>query len=174
MKNWLGALAISMGLFFAPIGAAKDETTKHGKSKKTAVTGKSTKEKKSEASSKHAKSSKSKKKDVEKKSAKAKKKKAKTDHSKKPKTSKEGKLKSAQTSKDTDEVVGRTFEGKPVFEGSRSGHYFLDEIGNKEYVKDFSGEKIIGQTPSGKNIYEGPRGGHFYYTDSGNKEYLPR
>jgi hypothetical protein len=73
-----------------------------------------------------------------------------------------------------DEAVGKTADGKTVFEGAKNGHYFLNDKGDKTYVKDFVGAKIVGQTKKGQNIYEGPRGGHFYYTESGNKEYVKK
>ena len=73
-----------------------------------------------------------------------------------------------------DPSVGKTADGKAVFEGSRGGFYYLTEGGNKSYVKDFVGAKIVGKTADGKNIYEGPRGGHFYYNDAGDKVYVKK
>ena len=73
-----------------------------------------------------------------------------------------------------DEAVGKTDDGKTVFAGSKGGHYYLNDKGDKTYVKDFVGAKIVGQTKKGQNIYEGPRGGHYYYTESGNKEYVKK
>lgn len=71
-------------------------------------------------------------------------------------------------------MVGKTADGKVVYEGSRNGHYYLNDKGEKTYVNDFVGAKIVGQTKDGKPIYEGLRGGHFYYTASGNKEYVKK
>ena len=75
---------------------------------------------------------------------------------------------------DGDEVVGKTEEGKQVYEGSRGGHYYLNEKGDKVYVNEFVGAKIVGKTPGGKTIFEGPRGGHFYYNDKGDKVYVKK
>jgi hypothetical protein len=74
----------------------------------------------------------------------------------------------------TDEAVGKTADGKTVFAGSRGGHYYLNDKGEKTYVQDFVGAKIVGKTEKGQTIYEGPRGGHYYYNDNGNKVYVPR
>ena len=73
--------------------------------------------------------------------------------------------------KSADPVVGKTAAGKPVYEGSRGGFYYLTDGGNKSYVQDFVGAKIVGKTADGKNIYEGPKGGRFYYNDKGDKVY---
>jgi colicin import membrane protein len=70
-----------------------------------------------------------------------------------------------------DPAVGKTADGKTVYEGSKGGHYFLTEKGEKSYVKDFVGAKIVGKTADGKNIFEGPKGGKFYYNDKGDKVY---
>ena len=75
---------------------------------------------------------------------------------------------------DKEEAVGKTADGKVVYEGSKNGHYYMNDKGEKTYVKDFVGAKIVGQTESGKTIYEGPRGGHFYYNDNGNKTYVKK
>ncbi len=61
-----------------------------------------------------------------------------------------------------------------MYAGSRGGHYYLNDSGEKTYVKDFVGAKIVGKTEKGQTIYEGPRGGHYYYNDNGNKVYVPR
>lgn len=79
-----------------------------------------------------------------------------------------------EQSKSEDPVVGKTKDGKPVYEGARGGFYYLTEGKNKAYVKDFVGAKVVGKTPDGYTIYEGPRGGHFYYNDSGNKMYIKK
>jgi colicin import membrane protein len=76
--------------------------------------------------------------------------------------------------KANDEAVGKTNDGKVVFAGSKGGHYYLNDKGDKTYVKDFVGAKIIGQTKDGKSIYEGPRGGHYYYNDKGDKVYVKK
>ena len=59
-----------------------------------------------------------------------------------------------------------------MYEGSKHGHYYLNNKSEKTYVKDFVGAKIVGRTHDGREIYEGPRGGHFYYSANGNKEYV--
>lgn len=82
--------------------------------------------------------------------------------------------KPTETKKETrsdDPAVGKTADGKTVFEGSKGGHYFLTGKGEKSYVKDFVGAKIVGKTADGKNIFEGPKGGRFYYNDKGDKVY---
>lgn len=76
--------------------------------------------------------------------------------------------------KSEDPVVGKTKEGKEVYEGARGGFYYLTETGNKSYVKDFVGAKVVGKTPDGFPIYEGPRGGRFYYSASGEKIYVKK
>jgi hypothetical protein len=76
------------------------------------------------------------------------------------------------TAKSDDPVVGKTADGKPVYEGSRGGFYYLTDKGGKTYVKDFVGAKIVGKTKDGLNIYEGPKGGKFYYTAKGDKVYV--
>lgn len=78
------------------------------------------------------------------------------------------------TQKSQDPVVGRTKDGKPVYEGERGGFYYLTESGNKSYVNDFVGAKIVGKTADGLPIYEGPRGGRFYYSASGEKVYVKK
>jgi hypothetical protein len=75
-------------------------------------------------------------------------------------------------SKSKDPAVGKTADGKTVFEGSRGGYYYLSGKGDKVYVKDFVGAKIVGKTKDGLNIYEGPKGGKFYYTAKGDKVYV--
>jgi hypothetical protein len=74
----------------------------------------------------------------------------------------------------SDPVVGKTREGKPVFEGTQMGFYYLNDDGKRVYVNEFEGVKIVGKTSDGKNIYEGLRGGHFYFNDDGNKVYVKR
>lgn len=76
--------------------------------------------------------------------------------------------------KSEDPVVGKTKDGKPVYEGARGGFYYLTESGNKTYVKDFVGAKVVGKTADGLPIYEGPRGGRFYYDASGEKVYVKK
>ena len=71
-----------------------------------------------------------------------------------------------------DEAVGKTDDGKTVYAGSRNGHYYVNDKGDKTYVKDFVGAKVIGKTKSGQDIYEGPKGGHYYYNSNGNKTYV--
>lgn len=73
-----------------------------------------------------------------------------------------------------DEVVGKTKDGRTVFAGTRGGHYYLTDSGNRVYVQEFEGAKIIGKTADGRTIYEGPRSGHYYYNASGNKTYVPK
>lgn len=73
---------------------------------------------------------------------------------------------------DADPVVGKTASGKPVYEGARGGHYYRNERGEREYVRDFVGAKIVGKTEKGDVIYEGPKGGRFYYDSKGEKRYL--
>jgi hypothetical protein len=73
---------------------------------------------------------------------------------------------------EADPVVGKTSSGKPVFEGARGGHYYRNERGEREYVRDFVGAKIVGKTEKGDVIYEGPKGGRFYYDSKGEKRYL--
>jgi colicin import membrane protein len=83
-------------------------------------------------------------------------------------------MKSKSTSKEKasdDPAVGKTADGKTVYEGAKGGHYFLTDKGEKSYVKEFVGAKIVGKTPDGKNIFEGPKGGRFYYNDKGDKVY---
>lgn len=71
----------------------------------------------------------------------------------------------------SDPAVGKTADGKTVYEGAKGGHYFLTDKGEKSYVKDFVGAKIVGKTADGKNIFEGPKGGKFYYNAKGDKVY---
>ena len=78
------------------------------------------------------------------------------------------------TQKSEDPVVGKTKDGKPVYEGERGGFYYLTGSGNKSYVNDFVGAKIVGKTADGLPIYEGPRGGRFYYSASGEKVYVKK
>ncbi|HUI65933.1 MAG TPA: hypothetical protein VL126_13905 [Bacteroidota bacterium] len=73
-----------------------------------------------------------------------------------------------------DPAVGKTAEGKTVYEGARSGHYWMSEKGEKIYVQEFIGAKILGKTKDGKIIYLGFRGGKFYYSDKGDKVYLKK
>ena len=73
-----------------------------------------------------------------------------------------------------DRAVGKTAEGKTVYEGARLGHYWVSEKGEKVYVKEFIGAKIVGKTKDGKNIYLGLRGGKFFYDDKGDKVYLKK
>jgi hypothetical protein len=75
-------------------------------------------------------------------------------------------------SKSDDPAVGKTADGRTVFEGSRGGHYYLSDKGDKVYVKDFVGAKIVGKTKDGQNIFEGPKGGKFYYNAKGDKVYV--
>jgi colicin import membrane protein len=77
-------------------------------------------------------------------------------------------------SKSEDPAVGKTKDGKTVYEGARGGFYYLTEAGNKSYVQDFVGSKIVGKTADGLPIYEGPRGGRFYYSASGEKVYVKK
>ena len=74
--------------------------------------------------------------------------------------------------KNEDPAVGKTADGKTVFAGSRGGFYYLNDKGNKSYVKDFVGAKIVGKTKDGMNIYEGPKGGKFYYNAKMDKVYV--
>ena len=76
--------------------------------------------------------------------------------------------------KGNDEAVGKTADGKTVYAGSRGGHYYLNDKGDRTYVKDFVGAKVVGSTKDGRPIYEGPRGGHYYYSASGNKTYVSK
>jgi colicin import membrane protein len=78
----------------------------------------------------------------------------------------------AADAQNPDPVVGKTTDGKAVYEGSRGGFYYMTDKGDKAYVKDFVGAKIVGKTDDGKNIYEGPKGGKFYYKDDGTKIYV--
>jgi hypothetical protein len=78
------------------------------------------------------------------------------------------------SAKSEDPVVGKTRDGKPVYEGARGGFYYLTESGNKSYVQDFVGAKIVGKSADGLPIYEGPRGGRFYYSTSGEKVYVKK
>jgi colicin import membrane protein len=73
-----------------------------------------------------------------------------------------------------DEIVGKTADGKPVYAGSRGGHYYLTASGNKTYVDEFVGARIVGKTKDGSKIYEGPKGGWYYYNSNGNKTYVPK
>jgi len=75
-------------------------------------------------------------------------------------------------SKSADPAVGKTTDGKTVYEGSKGGHYYLSDKGDKVYVKDFVGAKIVGKTKDGQNIFEGPKGGKFYYNAKGDKIYV--
>lgn len=84
---------------------------------------------------------------------------------------KDAKSKTSAT-KNEDPAVGKTADGKTVFEGSKGGHYFLNDKGDKTYVKDFVGAKIVGKTKDGQNIFEGPKGGKFYYSAKGDKVYV--
>jgi len=74
--------------------------------------------------------------------------------------------------KNVDPAVGTTADGKTVYEGSKGGHYYLSDKGDKVYVKDFVGAKIVGKTKDGQNIFEGPKGGKFYYNAKGDKIYV--
>jgi hypothetical protein len=74
--------------------------------------------------------------------------------------------------KNADPAVGKTRNGKTVYEGSRGGFYYFTKSGHREYVQDFVGSKIVGRTPDGKNVFEGPRGGRFYYNARGEKIYV--
>lgn len=74
--------------------------------------------------------------------------------------------------KSDDPAVGKTADGKTVFEGSRGGFYYLSDKNAKVYVKDFVGAKIVGKTKDGDNIYQGPKGGKFYYSAKGDKIYV--
>lgn len=76
--------------------------------------------------------------------------------------------------KENDDAVGKTTDGKTVYAGSRGGHYYLTDKGDKSYVKDFVGAHVVGATKDGRPIYEGPRGGHYYYAASGIKTYVPK
>jgi len=89
-------------------------------------------------------------------------------------TTSKNKGKKETTQKSEDPVVGKTKDGKPVYEGERGGFYYLTESGNKSYVNDFVGAKIVGKTADGLPIYEGPRGGRFYYSASGEKVYVKK
>jgi len=71
-----------------------------------------------------------------------------------------------------DPVVGKTRNGKRVYEGARGGFYYLTEGGNRAYVRDFVGAKIVGKTADGLLTYEGARGGRFYYRKNGDKVYI--
>ena len=73
-----------------------------------------------------------------------------------------------------DPAVGKTAEGKTVYEGARRGHYWMSEKGEKIYVENFIGAKIMGKTKDGRNIYLGMRGGKFYYNDKGDKVYIKK
>jgi surfactin synthase thioesterase subunit len=77
-----------------------------------------------------------------------------------------------KVSKGDDLAVGKTTDGKTVFEGSKGGHYYLNDKGDKTYVKDFVGAKIVGKTKDGQNIFAGPKGGKFYYSAKGDKVYV--
>ncbi len=187
MNQWLLMLACLMAMSVGPSQATTKEVTHHGKSiksKKSDVS-KTGSKKPTKASTKHTQSSHPHKKEaaksttkshkaVPKKSTKAEHTSAKT-HA--PKTSHasvatERKPAHHPMIEEKDEPVGKTKEGKTVFEGSRHGHYYVDDKHNKVYVENFVGAKIVGRTHDGRPIYEGPRGGHFYYTASGNKEYV--
>jgi colicin import membrane protein len=91
-------------------------------------------------------------------------------------TEKAGKSKTKEVApaKSEDPVVGKTKDGKAVYEGARGGFYYLTEGGTRSYVKDFVGAKIVGKTTDGLPIYEGPRGGRFYYNSSGEKMYVKK
>jgi hypothetical protein len=89
-------------------------------------------------------------------------------------TTSKNKGKKETTQKSEDPVVGKTKDGKPVYEGARGGFYYLTESGNTSYVNDFVGAKIVGKTADGLPIYEGPRGGRFYYSASGEKVYVKK
>ena len=184
MKKVLISLALSTALSFVPV---KAETKKDGTHHAKHSTSKTTKHPKSThkdtTKPKHKKTAAEK----EKKHAKAGEHKTKAHDASKPKTSttKEKSVKSSESSgwfgntaaskpAEKDEVVGKTADGKPVFEGAHTGHYYKNASGHKEYVQNFDGAKIVGKTHDGRNIYEGPRGGHFYYTEAGNKEYVKR
>ena len=82
--------------------------------------------------------------------------------------------KSAVAKEEKDPAVGKTEDGKVVYEGSRGAHYYFNDKGDKVYVQDFTGAKIFGKTDDGKTIFEGPRGGHFYYNDKGDKVYIKK
>lgn len=73
----------------------------------------------------------------------------------------------------TDERVGSTKDGRAVYAGSRGGHFYINENGNKTYVQEWEGAKIVGKTVDGITIYEGPKGGQYYYNANGNKTYIP-
>jgi len=87
--------------------------------------------------------------------------------------------------------------GKPLYEGQRGGTYYINESGNKTYVKPTSSSSSSGLgaaaasaassssegrftgmhhqssgRANGKPLYEGARGGLYYINDSGNKTYV--
>jgi colicin import membrane protein len=71
-----------------------------------------------------------------------------------------------------DPAVGKTADGKTVYEGAKGGHYYRTDKAEKVYVKEFVGAKIVGKTADGKSIFQGPKGGKFYYNDKGDKVYV--
>ena len=81
---------------------------------------------------------------------------------------------SSRAGAESDPVVGKTKDGKPVYEGAKGGFYYVTGSGNRAYVKDFVGAKIVGKTADGLPVYEGPRGGRFYYNVKGDKVYLSK
>jgi hypothetical protein len=98
----------------------------------------------------------------------------KTKAAEKPAKAAAAKVEKKSDAKDADPVVGKTADGKPVYEGSRGGFYFKNDKGDKSYVKEFVGAKIVGKTDDGSNIYEGPKGGRFYYKADGTKVYVKK
>lgn len=141
MKKILGALALSLALVLAPIHAAKDETTAVVRERKTAAVKRKIAEKKA-AARKKAQERRMAEERAEERKAQARKD-AKTRAKQVEKEPARGQRKPAKGpyrtttvhSNYNDKVVGRTEEGRDIYEGPRGGHYYLTESGNKEYVK---------------------------------------
>ncbi len=162
MKKLLGALSLSIVLFVASMKAETKDATHHHAKHATSKTDKTAKHKPHEKDTKHQHKNAAAKKEH----ATAEHRKANVHQAKKPHHA------AKENSAHADEIVGKTADGKPVFEGAHTGHYYKNAAGHREYVQNFDGAKIIGKTHDGRNIYLGPRGGHFYYTATGNKEYI--
>lgn len=133
MKKLLGALALTLAIFVAPIHAAKDETTTTVKERKTAAARRKAAEKKAEF--------KRKKEDAKARAKARKEARAKTKNVDKESTSAQRtkpmprRTTTVHTTNSSDKIVGKTEEGRDIYQGPRGGHYYLTDSGNKEYVK---------------------------------------
>jgi colicin import membrane protein len=130
MKKILGALALSLAFFFAPIDGATKEITEHTKYKKTSSAEKRKQrlaEKKAEA---RRKANKLKAKKVEKEPARVERTRTTRTEKKSIKPSRTAHVQNMSG----DKVVNYTNDGRAIYKGPRGGLYYLTDAGNKEYV----------------------------------------